>query len=301
MCGKSGRRVPIRRRIPYHRSIGFQAAFLHRGRLNASGHIVKEKGNKMLLGVNIDHVATLRNARGTTYPSPVEAALVAETHGADLITLHLREDRRHMKDADVFAVKNAIRTRLNLEMALTEEMLENALQVRPEDVCIVPEKRQEITTEGGLDVLAQQDKVAQYVKTLTDAGIRVSLFIDADGGQIQAAHEVGAPVIELVRNPGILGEGARAPHRPRVVVGFAAETGTDEEVAAFGRAKARRKGADLMAVNRVGQGEGFGDVPNRIEVLDADGRSVGAASGTKDDVAEYLVGLIAGRLATLSA
>ena len=99
----------------------------------------------------------------------------------------------------------------------------------------------------------------------------------------------------------LLAEAARAPHRPRVVVGFAAETGTDEEVAAFGRAKARRKGADLMAVNRVGQGEGFGDVPNRIEVLDADGRSVGAASGTKDDVAEYLVGLIASRLATLSA
>ena len=111
----------------------------------------------------------------------------------------------------------------------------------------------------------------------------------------------GAPVIELVRNPDILAEAARAPHRPRVVVGFAAETGTDEEVAAFGRAKARRKGADLMAVNRVGHGEGFGDVPNRIEVLDADGRSVGAASGTKDDVAEYLVGLIASRLATLSA
>lgn len=112
----------------------------------------------MLLGVNIDHIATVRNARGTTYPSPVEAALVAETHGADLITMHLREDRRHIKDADVFAVKNAIRTRLNLEMALTEEMLENALKVMPEDVCIVPEKRQEITTEGGLDVLAQQEK-----------------------------------------------------------------------------------------------------------------------------------------------
>lgn len=110
----------------------------------------------------------------------------------------------------------------------------------------------------------------------------------------------GAPVIELVRNPDILAEAARSPHRPRVVVGFAAETGADEEVAAFGRAKARRKGADLMAVNRVGEGEGFGDVPNRIDVLDAEGRSVGAASGTKDDVAEYLVGLIARRLATLS-
>ncbi|WP_373795695.1 pyridoxine 5'-phosphate synthase [Neisseria dentiae] len=151
----------------------------------------------MLLGVNIDHVATLRNARGTPYPSPLEAALIAETHGAVLITLHLREDRRHIKDADVFAIKNAVRTRMNLEMALTEEMLENALKVMPEDVCIVPEKREEITTEGGLDVLAQQDKIAAFTKTLTEAGIRVSLFIDADEAQIQAARDVGAPVIEL--------------------------------------------------------------------------------------------------------
>lgn len=151
----------------------------------------------MLLGVNIDHIATVRNARGTSYPSPVEAALIAETYGADLITLHLREDRRHIKDADVFAVKNAIRTRMNLEMALTEEMLENALNVMPEDVCLVPEKREEITTEGGLDVVSQQNKVAEYVETLTKAGIRVSLFIDADEAQIQAAKEVNAPVIEL--------------------------------------------------------------------------------------------------------
>lgn len=151
----------------------------------------------MLLGVNIDHVATLRNARGTAYPSPLEAALTAETHGADLITLHLREDRRHIKDDDVFAVKNAIRTRLNLEMALTEEMLENALKVMPQDVCIVPEKREEVTTEGGLDVLAQQDKIARFTETLTRAGIRVSLFIDADQAQIQAAKDAGAPVVEL--------------------------------------------------------------------------------------------------------
>lgn len=151
----------------------------------------------MLLGVNIDHVATLRNARGTTYPSPLEAALIAETHGADLITLHLREDRRHIKDADVFAIKQAIRTRMNLEMALTEEMLENALKVMPQDVCIVPEKREEVTTEGGLDVLAQQDKIAAFTDTLTRAGIRVSLFIDADEAQIQTAKDVGAPVIEL--------------------------------------------------------------------------------------------------------
>ncbi|PIT50802.1 pyridoxine 5'-phosphate synthase [Snodgrassella communis] len=151
----------------------------------------------MLLGVNIDHVATVRNARGSIYPSPLEAALLAETHGADLITMHLREDRRHIHDADVFAVKNAISTRLNLEMALTPEMLDNALAVQPADVCIVPEKRQEITTEGGLDVLSQQDKVAEYTQKLTAAGIRVSLFVDADKQQIQACREVGAPVIEL--------------------------------------------------------------------------------------------------------
>ena len=151
----------------------------------------------MLLGVNIDHVATLRNARGTRYPSPLEAALVAETHGADLITLHLREDRRHIKDADVFAIKQAIRTRMNLEMALTAEMLDNALQVQPEDVCIVPEKRQEVTTEGGLDVLAQQQTVAEFTRQLNAAGIRVSLFIDADEQQIKAARDVGAQAIEL--------------------------------------------------------------------------------------------------------
>ena len=118
----------------------------------------------MLLGVNIDHIATVRNARGTVYPSPVEAALIAETAGADLITMHLREDRRHIKDADVFAVRQAISTRLNLEMALTEEMLDNALKVKPQDVCIVPEKRQEITTEGGLAVLGQKKQLQHLSK-----------------------------------------------------------------------------------------------------------------------------------------
>lgn len=151
----------------------------------------------MLLGVNIDHIATVRNARGTLYPSPLEAALVAETHGADLITLHLREDRRHIQDADVFAIRQALRTRMNLEMALTEEMLDTALAVMPQDVCLVPERREEVTTEGGLNILNQQEKVARFTQTLTQAGIRVSLFIDADAAQIQAAQEVGAPVIEL--------------------------------------------------------------------------------------------------------
>ncbi|RRD91724.1 pyridoxine 5'-phosphate synthase [Conchiformibius steedae] len=151
----------------------------------------------MLLGVNIDHIATVRNARGTVYPSPLEAALTAETHGADLITLHLREDRRHIRDEDVFAIKHALKTRMNLEMAMTEEMLSNALAVLPEDVCLVPERREEITTEGGLDVLAQQEKVAEYVKQLHTADIRVSLFIAAEREQIQAAHDVGARVIEI--------------------------------------------------------------------------------------------------------
>ena len=151
----------------------------------------------MLLGINIDHVATLRNARGASYPSPLEAALVAETNGADAITLHLREDRRHIKDADLFAIRQAIKTRMNLEMAMTEEMLANALQVMPEDVCIVPEKRTEVTTEGGLDVAGQPEKVRDYVAKLHAAGIRVSLFIDAERAQIQAAYDCGARVIEL--------------------------------------------------------------------------------------------------------
>lgn len=165
----------------------------------------------MLLGVNIDHVATVRNARGSIYPSPLEAALLAETHGADLITMHLREDRRHIKDADVLAVKNTISTRLNLEMALTEEMLENALRLQPADVCIVPEKRQEITTEGGLDVLSQQNKIAEFTQILTAAGIRVSLFIDADAAQVQASRDVGAPVIEL--HTGAYADAADQPQR----------------------------------------------------------------------------------------
>ena len=151
----------------------------------------------MLLGVNIDHVATLRNARGTTYPSPLEAALLAETHGADLITLHLREDRRHIKDADVAIINQALKTRMNLEMALTDEMLEHALKIKPADVCLVPEKREEVTTEGGLDVLKYAKKITKFTRKLTDAGLRVSLFNDADADQIIAARDVGAPVIEL--------------------------------------------------------------------------------------------------------
>jgi len=149
------------------------------------------------LGVNIDHVATLRNARGTSYPDPIRAALQAEEAGADAITLHLREDRRHIVDADVRALRPQLRTRMNLECAVTAEMLDIACEIKPHDVCLVPEKRQELTTEGGLDVAGHFDAVSAACRQLADAGIRVSLFIDPDETQIRAAHETGAPVIEL--------------------------------------------------------------------------------------------------------
>lgn len=149
------------------------------------------------LGVNIDHVATLRNARGTRYPDPIRAALAAEEAGADAITLHLREDRRHIVDADVRALRPLLKTRMNLECAVTQEMLDIACDVRPHDVCLVPEKREELTTEGGLDVAGRFEAVRAACRQLADAGSRVSLFIDAEEAQIRAAHEVGAPVIEL--------------------------------------------------------------------------------------------------------
>jgi pyridoxine 5-phosphate synthase len=151
----------------------------------------------VLLGVNIDHVATVRQARGTDYPSVVEAAEFAERAGADSITVHLREDRRHIQDADVRALCRGTRTRINLEMAVTEEMLAIALAHRPADVCLVPEKREELTTEGGLDVAANPGPVAEATARLAAAGIRVSLFIDPDALQLQAARDVGAPVVEL--------------------------------------------------------------------------------------------------------
>jgi len=149
------------------------------------------------LGVNIDHVATLRNARGTDYPDPLKAALLAEDAGADAITLHLREDRRHIKDADVEAIRPRLRTRMNLEAAVTAEMLDFACRIRPGDVCLVPERREEVTTEGGLDVAGHFAEVQAAVRQLQAEGIRVSLFIDPEPAQIQAAAEAGAPVIEL--------------------------------------------------------------------------------------------------------
>lgn len=149
------------------------------------------------LGVNIDHVATLRNARGTVYPDPVQAALLAEEAGADCITLHLREDRRHIRDADVEAIRPQLRTRMNLESAVTPEMLDFACRIKPQDVCLVPERRNEVTTEGGLDVARYFTDVQAAVRQLQAEGIRVSLFIDADNTQIRAAAESGVPVIEI--------------------------------------------------------------------------------------------------------
>ncbi|MEI7253316.1 pyridoxine 5'-phosphate synthase [Dickeya dadantii] len=152
---------------------------------------------ELLLGVNIDHIATLRNARGTAYPDPVQAAFVAEQAGADGITVHLREDRRHITDRDVRLLRQTIQTRMNLEMAVTDEMLAIACELKPHFCCLVPEKRQEVTTEGGLDVAGQLDRITAAVTQLRQAGIQVSLFIDADRAQIDAAVASGAPYIEI--------------------------------------------------------------------------------------------------------
>ena len=151
----------------------------------------------LLLGVNIDHIATLRNARGTQYPDPVQAAFIAEQAGAAGITVHLREDRRHITDRDVRLLRQTIQTRMNLEMAVTDEMLDIAVELKPHFCCLVPEKREEVTTEGGLDVAGQLDKMSVAVERLAQAGILVSLFIDPDHRQIDAAVAVGAPYIEI--------------------------------------------------------------------------------------------------------
>ena len=151
----------------------------------------------LLLGVNIDHVATLRQARGTHYPDPVAAALIAEQAGADAITIHLREDRRHIQDLDVERLREVLQTRMNLEMAATPEMLQIATRLRPHDCCLVPEKRAELTTEGGLDVAGRLPELQEYCLSLAEAGVRVSLFIDADLEQLDAAKATGAPVVEI--------------------------------------------------------------------------------------------------------
>jgi pyridoxine 5-phosphate synthase len=149
------------------------------------------------LGLNIDHVATLREVRGARYPNVIRAALVCEEAGADVITLHLREDRRHIQDRDVEILRGMLQTRMNLECAVTEEMIENALRIKPQDICMVPERREELTTEGGLDVVRNFNSVKRATERCMEAGIRVSLFIDADEEQLEAAKATGAPVIEI--------------------------------------------------------------------------------------------------------
>ncbi len=153
--------------------------------------------NALALGVNIDHVATLRQARGTDYPSPASAVSIAEQAGADSITVHLREDRRHIQDADLQAIVGVMTTHMNLEMAVTDEMLGIACELRPSDCCLVPEKREELTTEGGLDVLSQASRIKAACAQLADAGIRASLFVDPDRAQLDASVAAGAPVVEL--------------------------------------------------------------------------------------------------------
>jgi pyridoxine 5-phosphate synthase len=181
---------------------------------------LQPSGTVIDLGVNIDHIATVRNARGTRYPDPIRAALLAEQAGADLITLHLREDRRHIKDADVLAMRPELMTRMNLEAAVTQEMIDFACRVKPQDVCLVPERREEVTTEGGLDVVRYYKQVEAAVKQLQGEGIRVSLFIDADEQQIAATAALGAPVIELHTGRYAEAEGdALAPELERIRAG----------------------------------------------------------------------------------
>lgn len=151
----------------------------------------------MLLGVNIDHVATLRNARGGVEPSVVDAARISEENGATSITTHLREDRRHIKDADIYTLIKTLKTRMNLEMAMAEDIQKIALEIKPHSICLVPEKRQEVTTEGGLDVAGQLSKVTEFIKPLLDAGIIVSLFIDPAEEQVKASAKTGAQYIEM--------------------------------------------------------------------------------------------------------
>ncbi len=180
------------------------------------------------LGVNIDHVATLRQARRIDYPDPVHAALLAEQSGADSITLHLREDRRHIQDRDVTLLRRLLQTRMNLEMAVTAEMIRIASEVQPQDCCLVPESREEVTTEGGLDVRVQEARIGDACRALAAAGVRVSLFIDPDRAQIEAARRVGAPVIELHTGTYANASGAARAHeldRVRTAAAFGASLG----------------------------------------------------------------------------
>ncbi|QGG80728.1 pyridoxine 5'-phosphate synthase [Litorivicinus lipolyticus] len=202
--------------------------------------------SRVLLGVNIDHIATVRNARGGRFPCPVEAALVAEAHGADGITAHLREDRRHIKDGDIRRLKAEIATRLNFEMAVTDEMVDLACQVQPAYVCLVPEKREELTTEGGLDVVGQFARIQAATARLNDAGIEVSLFIDPNADQLAASRDAGASTVEL--HTGSYAEG----HEGIQVLADAMRTGRD-----MGLVMNAGHGLDLANVGPVARLDGM--------------------------------------------
>jgi pyridoxine 5-phosphate synthase len=210
--------------------------------------MVETKDGALLLGVNIDHVATIRQARGTDYPSVLQAAAIAEEAGADAITIHLREDRRHIQDEEVEALCRQVTTRVNLEIAVTEEMLAIAERNRPADVCLVPEKRQELTTEGGLDVARHHAQVRAACDRLRKAGIRVSLFVDPDPVQLQASADCGAPVVEL--------------H-----TGAYAETGGEAQLEELRRLqRASEIGADLGLQVNAGHGLHYENVHPVVEI-----------------------------------
>ncbi|MCY4452759.1 MAG: pyridoxine 5'-phosphate synthase [Immundisolibacterales bacterium] len=214
-------------------------------------HAVERTPLPILLGVNVDHVATLRQARGTRYPDPVEAAFMAESAGADLITVHLREDRRHIQERDIELLRKTLATRMNLEMAVTPEMLSFAERILPEDCCLVPERREELTTEGGLDIAGQPQRVREACVRLAGAGVRVSLFIDPEPRQIDAAAAAGAPVIEL--------------HTGR----FAQERGEASRSELDRIEKAAEHGAQCGLVVNAGHGLGYHNVSDvaRIDVI----------------------------------
>ncbi len=211
------------------------------------------------LGVNIDHVATIRQARGTPYPRPADAVRLAETAGADSITVHLREDRRHIQDHDLAEIADQLRTHMNLECAVTDEMLDIAVETAPRDVCLVPEKREELTTEGGLDVAGRIDDVAAACRKLGEAGIRVSLFIDPDSRQLDGAVAAGAPVVEL--------------H-----TGGYADAGGDEQALELERIRAAAEyGAGLGLVVNAGHGLHYGNVAPIAEIPQIDELNIGHA------------------------
>ena len=228
-------------------------------RLPLIGQQTVTEPGPIFLGVNIDHVATLREVRGTTYPSPAEAVTFVERAGADSITVHLREDRRHIQDSDLAAIQAVMRTHMNLEMAVTDEMLRIAAEVKPADCCLVPEKREELTTEGGLDVTAQQDKIRDACAALTEAGLRVSLFIDPEPAQLDAAAAASAPVVEL--------------HTGRY-----AETEGEEQQAELRRIEAAaRHGSDLGLVINAGHGLHYQNVGAIARIKDVVELNIGHA------------------------